>query len=177
MKYELHHLEEDKGKLENKISENINDIYMLTKSLESMKDSNRKLQSENDSLTKAQDHSKNLITMLENEKVNFQKELEKHTKENFGGIMMNLASLAKNKVLHQLSQYEVESISRINNADQKSEFVQTYLCDVNNILIMKDPNEKEKPQKPSKTVHIQTDVVATELCISQQLVDSPIRQK
>ena len=45
---------------------------MLSKSIENMKASNRKLESENDSLIKAKEHSKNLIVNLENDKMQIQ---------------------------------------------------------------------------------------------------------
>ena len=81
--------------------------------------------------------------------------------------MTNLAVLEKNKIMNQLSQYEIDSIKKINKADIKSEFVQTSLCDIKNIIIMKNPNEKVKPQKPCtfmtfnnlvKHIEIQTDL-------------------
>ena len=125
IKYEKHNLTEEKNALEEKHSDALNEIYMLRKSLESTKAADRKLQSEFDSISKAYEHSKALVENLEVEKSNLQTELDKHAKDYMSGILTNLASSEKNKVMHQLSEFELDSLVKINKADIKSEFVQT----------------------------------------------------
>lgn len=154
IKYEQHNIEQEKNTLEEKHNEAINEIYMLRKSIENLKTMDRKLQSEYESLIKAQEHSKNLIVTLENEKMQLQTELEKYTKDQSAGILMNMANLAKNKIMHELSQYEIESLTKINKADIKSEYAQTTIGDINNILIVKNPNEKDTPLIPRKLCNL-----------------------
>lgn len=98
---------------------------MCRKQLENMKNMDRKLQGEFESLTKAHEHSKNLIATLEAEKIKFQTELAKYVKDHSSGLISNLAMLEKNKVMHQLSEFELESLEKVNRADIKSEYAQT----------------------------------------------------
>jgi hypothetical protein len=158
LKYENHNIEEERNNLEMKHSEANNEIYMLRKSIENQKTMGRQLQSEYDSIVKAYDHSKMLINTLEQDKTNLQSELKTHTKEQFSGLLSNIAKLEKNKILHHLSDNELSSINRVNKADIKSEYAQTVIADINNILIVKNPNEKDRPSIPRKNEEIQTEM-------------------
>ena len=107
---------------------------MLKKSIENMKVINRKLQSEYDSLLKAHNHSNALILNLDEEKLGLQAELEKHVKDYMSGILTNIASVEKNKVMHKLSEAELQNLVKINQADIKSEFVQTVTSGILSVL-------------------------------------------
>lgn len=99
------------------------------------------MQGEYDSLFRAFEHSKNLVSALEEEKQRMQFELEKLWKEKSSSIFTGAANLSIGKIMTQLSQYEVDSLSKINRADIKSEYAQTEIWDINNILISQRPSE------------------------------------
>ncbi|CAI2366692.1 unnamed protein product [Moneuplotes crassus] len=158
LKYEHHSVVEERNSLEEKHNQAINEIYMINRSLENMKTADRKLQSEYESLVKAHEHSKTLIRTLEEDKQKLQNELEKHVKGFMSGILTNIASVEKSKVMHHLSESELQSLAKINKADIKSEYAQTTINDINNILVVKKPDQKDKPDKPSKNIPIQTNL-------------------
>ena len=83
----------------------------------------------------------NLVVELEEEKHRIKCELEKHNKEHSISLFTGAASLSIGKIMSQLSQYEADSISKINKADIKSEYAQTEICDINNILISQRPSD------------------------------------
>ena len=91
-----------------------------------------------------------LIKSLEEERDRLQNELNKYTKEGSAALFTNKAIIAKDKALHDLAQFELESINKINKADIKSEFAQTEISGIENIIISKRPDEMEKPSKPRK---------------------------
>lgn len=145
LKYSIHEAEEYREKLS--IAQN--EIEMLKNSIQNMKDDQRKNQSELEALTKIQSRSEILIRSLEDERDKLQYEVDRYTKDGNAALFTNKAMITKNKAMHQLWQYEVRCINKINRADIKSEFIQTDLKGTENIIVMKRPDEAEVINKPS----------------------------
>lgn len=90
---------------------------MLNKTIANMKDTQRKLQSETESLIRAQEHSLALIKSLEHERDRLQFELTKFSTDGNASLFTNKALVSKDKALHSLAQFELQSINKINKAD------------------------------------------------------------
>ena len=77
-----------------------------------------------------------------------QHQLDKHVDKSKVQVFTNEAMLAKDKAMHHLSKIEMISINKLNRADTKSQFAQTIMCDINNLIICQRPSEINKPLKP-----------------------------
>lgn len=137
-------------RLEEEIGTIHNEMEMLNDLISTMKNNYRKVQNEYDSLSKTHERSKELILSLEAEKSRLEHELNRFIDKSKTTIFTNEALLAKDKALQQLSQLETSNITKLNKFDMRSEFIQTTLCDINNIVICQRPSEANKPLKPCK---------------------------
>lgn len=114
---------------------NQNETEMLNEFLNNIKDNFRKMQSEYESMLRAQEHSKELIKTLEAEKFRLEHELNKHVDSSKITYFTNEALLARDKAMYHLSETESLNISKVNKADTRSQFVQTVLNGINNNII------------------------------------------
>jgi hypothetical protein len=117
----------------------------------SLKNNFRKVQNENDSISKEKEYTQELILTLEVEKNRLQNELAKNTRKGKNTAFTNEALLAKDKAMFQLSQMGTDNLKKMHKFDVRSEFIQTTLGDLNNKIIMQRPTEGNAPKVPSKT--------------------------
>ena len=108
---------------------------MLNEFLNNIKDNFRKMQTENESMCRTQEHSKELIKTLEAEKFRLEHELNKHVDTSKITFFTNEAILARDKAMYHLSENESINISKVNKADTRSQFAQTVLSDIKNNII------------------------------------------
>ena len=147
-KYKNYTLEEDTSKLKDQLLTIQHEISMQNDLISNMRDGHRKTETEYNSLVKSQKQSQELIRTLEGEKMRLEHEVNKFNKNSNSFAFTQQAILAKDKAMNDLAMFENTAITHMNKVDKLSEFVQTTLCDINNVILMKKPNKMEKPQKP-----------------------------
>ena len=150
LKYKNYTLEEDISTTKDKLLSIQHEVSMQNDLIVNMKDGHRKIETEYNSLVKSQKHSQELIRTLEGEKMRLEHEVNKFNKNPNSLAFTQQAILAKDKAMNDLAMFENRAISKMNKVDKLSEFVQTTLCDIKNVIVMKKPSEVEKPEKPGK---------------------------
>ena len=147
-KYKNYNLEKDSSKIKDQLLTIQHEVSMQNDLISNMRDGNRKIESEYNSLVKSQKQSQELIRTLEGEKMRLEHEINKFNKNPNSLAFTQQAILAKDRAMNDLAVFENKAIAHINKVDKLSEFVQTTLCDINNFILTENPNEIEKPEKP-----------------------------